>query len=322
MPSDKLIECHNCHTVKTPLWRKDPDGKTLCNACGLFLKLHGTMRPLSLKTDVIKKRSSRKSASSTKLSSSLPNSLNSTMVSADRSRISVGVAHSNYSSPIDANSDENNANTPGSVTSSTSIPGSRPRNVLILPKPSFNDSKSIPIPNRTPGSIPNSPASPFTINPEHSQSFKRKKSDINMNIGSASRRPSATSLQSLQYPSSVSNSFNARKIVSSIPKRNSFVSSNSNSLNMMAHPSFFDKPVGPIPQAPPSQLSFSQKHRNSNVHIETSSVTSQSSFSSNRHNSLISESPIAMNPRMDLSSKTFINQDNLPQDLDWLKFEI
>ncbi|PVH16653.1 uncharacterized protein CXQ87_004949 [Candidozyma duobushaemuli] len=28
----------------------------LCNACGLFLKLHGTVRPLSLKTDVIKKR--------------------------------------------------------------------------------------------------------------------------------------------------------------------------------------------------------------------------------------------------------------------------
>ena len=28
----------------------------MCNACGLFLRLHGTNRPLSLKTDVIKKR--------------------------------------------------------------------------------------------------------------------------------------------------------------------------------------------------------------------------------------------------------------------------
>lgn len=28
----------------------------MCNACGLFLKLHGVVRPLSLKTDVIKKR--------------------------------------------------------------------------------------------------------------------------------------------------------------------------------------------------------------------------------------------------------------------------
>lgn len=28
----------------------------LCNACGLFLKLHGRPRPISLKTDVIKSR--------------------------------------------------------------------------------------------------------------------------------------------------------------------------------------------------------------------------------------------------------------------------
>lgn len=55
-------ECFNCHTQKTPLWRRDPNGNTLCNACGLFQKLHGTMRPLSLKTDVIKKRNSRRSS--------------------------------------------------------------------------------------------------------------------------------------------------------------------------------------------------------------------------------------------------------------------
>ncbi|KAJ1679547.1 Sodium- and chloride-dependent GABA transporter 1 [Spiromyces aspiralis] len=48
--------CSNCQTTKTPLWRRDPEGKPLCNACGLFYKLHGVTRPLSLKTDVIKKR--------------------------------------------------------------------------------------------------------------------------------------------------------------------------------------------------------------------------------------------------------------------------
>ena len=31
-------------------------GSVLCNACGLFLKLHGRPRPISLKTDVIKSR--------------------------------------------------------------------------------------------------------------------------------------------------------------------------------------------------------------------------------------------------------------------------
>lgn len=48
--------CTNCKTLTTPLWRRNPEGQPLCNACGLFLKLHGIVRPLSLKTDVIKKR--------------------------------------------------------------------------------------------------------------------------------------------------------------------------------------------------------------------------------------------------------------------------
>jgi hypothetical protein len=48
--------CQNCATSTTPLWRRDEIGSVLCNACGLFLKLHGRARPISLKTDVIKSR--------------------------------------------------------------------------------------------------------------------------------------------------------------------------------------------------------------------------------------------------------------------------
>ncbi|SCU81344.1 LANO_0B02740g1_1 [Lachancea nothofagi CBS 11611] len=78
-------KCTNCHTKTTPLWRRDPEGNPLCNACGLFLKLHGVVRPLSLKTDVIKKRqrssnkvSGQNSSSSVKKELSVEDTLPST----------------------------------------------------------------------------------------------------------------------------------------------------------------------------------------------------------------------------------------------------
>ncbi|KAI0077011.1 hypothetical protein K474DRAFT_1571619, partial [Panus rudis PR-1116 ss-1] len=47
-----VAQCYNCHTTATPLWRKDDEGKTVCNA----YKLHGSARPISMKSDVIRKR--------------------------------------------------------------------------------------------------------------------------------------------------------------------------------------------------------------------------------------------------------------------------
>ncbi|XP_043241074.1 GATA-binding factor 3-like [Amphibalanus amphitrite] len=45
--------CHNCQTMNTSLWRRDANGNTVCNACGLFAKLHGHNRPLSMRKDEI-----------------------------------------------------------------------------------------------------------------------------------------------------------------------------------------------------------------------------------------------------------------------------
>ena len=33
--------CSNCRTTVTTLWRRNPDGNSVCNACGLYQKLHG-----------------------------------------------------------------------------------------------------------------------------------------------------------------------------------------------------------------------------------------------------------------------------------------
>lgn len=43
----KVLQCTNCQTRTTPLWRKTNNGDLLCNACGLFYKLHGVLRPLN-----------------------------------------------------------------------------------------------------------------------------------------------------------------------------------------------------------------------------------------------------------------------------------
>lgn len=50
------VSCANCHTTSTTLWRRNNDGNPVCNACGLYFKLHNTNRPLSMKKEGIQKR--------------------------------------------------------------------------------------------------------------------------------------------------------------------------------------------------------------------------------------------------------------------------
>ncbi|KAJ1796801.1 GATA type transcriptional activator of nitrogen-regulated proteins [Coemansia sp. RSA 2399] len=49
-------KCFNCSADKTPLWRRDPQDNIICNACGLYYKLHGKARPVSMKRAAIRRR--------------------------------------------------------------------------------------------------------------------------------------------------------------------------------------------------------------------------------------------------------------------------
>ncbi|KAK6960226.1 transcription factor gaf1 [Biomphalaria glabrata] len=48
--------CANCNTTTTTLWRRNGEGEPVCNACGLYYKLHQVNRPLSMKKDGIQTR--------------------------------------------------------------------------------------------------------------------------------------------------------------------------------------------------------------------------------------------------------------------------
>lgn len=52
----EMISCQNCGTVTTPLWRRDENGFTICNACGLYKRIHNKHRPVYRSENTIKRR--------------------------------------------------------------------------------------------------------------------------------------------------------------------------------------------------------------------------------------------------------------------------
>lgn len=58
--------CANCGTNTTTLWRRNGNGDPVCNACGLYYKLHNVNRPLTMKKDGIQTRNRKMSTKSKK----------------------------------------------------------------------------------------------------------------------------------------------------------------------------------------------------------------------------------------------------------------
>ena len=207
----KPTECHNCKTHTTPLWRKDPQGNTLCNACGLFLKLHGTTRPLSLKTDVIKKRSLRRSQTQPKQ----PLPLVLVLVNPRDRKPTIS-----SQAPIAINPQFLSA-----PPISTLLPllNSRYKNVLILPKPQLRGSSTnlaqqgqtqlqtqqaaIPIPLLS-VPLPYTPQTPNSYN----QLFKRKKLEVSIAGNTFKPQPLLLSKRNLIIPT--------RRLLTSLAHKN------------------------------------------------------------------------------------------------------
>ena len=137
--------CTNCYTRTTPLWRRNPEGQPLCNACGLFLKLHGVVRPLSLKTDVIKKRNRGSGATAPVGSRSKTKSRKNSMAQPTPATIASNRAAAESQSPASTSGSAGSGNPSGGSTAGKG-------NVPIVPappKPSAPSSTGpVPLPNR------------------------------------------------------------------------------------------------------------------------------------------------------------------------------
>ncbi|KAF7359630.1 GATA zinc finger domain-containing protein [Mycena venus] len=49
-------QCSHCGTYKTSVWRRNKDGEQVCNACGVYYRVNGRERPLTMKQSKVKPR--------------------------------------------------------------------------------------------------------------------------------------------------------------------------------------------------------------------------------------------------------------------------
>ncbi|KAF5659737.1 nitrogen regulatory area [Fusarium heterosporum] len=181
--------CTNCFTQTTPLWRRNPEGQPLCNACGLFLKLHGVVRPLSLKTDVIKKRN-RGSGTNVPVggSSTRTKKTASALNSRKNSTLSMSTAAANSTNPTpkattppapsQPTSNKDMESPVSGTTSGTNTAGSTPNSHVAGPGPSSSSMGGkgvVPIAAAPPKTSPGPGASSMSMQRPSTASSKRQR---------------------------------------------------------------------------------------------------------------------------------------------------
>ncbi|KAL7850988.1 hypothetical protein AOLI_G00213440 [Acnodon oligacanthus] len=97
------LSCANCQTSTTTLWRRNAEGEPVCNACGLYTKLHGVPRPLAMKKEGIQTRKRK------------PKTLNKTKGSSGSSSVPMTPTSSSSSSSSSSTSEESSKNSPPSA---------------------------------------------------------------------------------------------------------------------------------------------------------------------------------------------------------------
>lgn len=103
------LSCANCHTSTTTLWRRNNEGEPVCNACGLYFKLHGVNRPLAMKKDGIQTRKRKPK----NLAKSKPPIKTEPSVNDMKTSHSPPMRSQNTHSPVSANLNNGNMNSLG-----------------------------------------------------------------------------------------------------------------------------------------------------------------------------------------------------------------
>ncbi|KAM9791968.1 transcription factor GATA-6 [Syngnathus typhle] len=117
------LSCANCQTSTTTLWRRNAEGEPVCNACGLYTKLHGVPRPLAMKKEGIQTRKRK------------PKTLNKTKGGSGSSNSVAMTPTSTSSSNSEDCSKTSSPSTQVSGVSSSVLPVSGEGSVLKYPGP-------------------------------------------------------------------------------------------------------------------------------------------------------------------------------------------
>ncbi|XP_045108916.1 nitrogen catabolic enzyme regulatory protein-like isoform X2 [Portunus trituberculatus] len=119
--------CTNCHTTVTSLWRRNSQGDPVCNACGLYFKLHNVNRPITMKKESIqtRKRKSKNRNDSKQSSTSSSSSSSSTSSSATIGVTTTSSTITSSSSSNSTTSSSTSATVPATSSSTSTISSSK-----------------------------------------------------------------------------------------------------------------------------------------------------------------------------------------------------